>query len=292
MLAAAEARPRLCASPLILGGHSFIEPLGRDPEPSCEQKRAIVSGCLQRGMRLFDTTYAPERTELGRSLSSEPAEVRDAACPIIWNFFGPMTDPLPEPCAWTEARLSEATADLRPWTGRPIVVIHALGEPAADRRQFEAVCGWKRDGRVAALGLWPGDLDGWSAEDVSALDFIVAPWNFASVVKTRPQFKLARARGLVTVGASPFTRGWEVDRLAKRLAVLEQRPVAEARMRVADALLRFAAFSPEVDHLIVAMREPDYVRANFDSLSRGPLTLREQRWIEGLGRTMSLKYQR
>ena len=42
--------------PLILGGHSFIRQLGSDPLATEEEQAAIVSTCLDRGIRWFDTT--------------------------------------------------------------------------------------------------------------------------------------------------------------------------------------------------------------------------------------------
>lgn len=274
---------------MILGGHSFIGPLGRDPEPSPAEKTAIVAACLGQGARVFDTTYACERVAFARAVSGCPARGRATARPIVWNFFGPLTDPLPEPSPWTEERLREAMAELSPWAGRPVLVVHAVGDVEVDQEQVACAARWKRQGRVAAVGVWPGRVSGWSRAEVDAVDFVVGPWNVACAGATRPIFVAARQRGLATVGTSPFTRGWEVDRLAKRLAVLEQRPVADARARVADALLRFAAFSPEVDHLIVAMRRSQYVKENFASLGRGPLTPLEHRWLAALARTAAVR---
>ena len=287
-LAPAQRKP-LTRSRFILGGHSFIAPLGRDAEPSPVEKGAIVAACLEHGIDVFDTTYAPERSQFAQAVTCCNAGSSVNACPILWNFFGGLTDPLPGPQPWTEARWTEALAELQPWTGRPNVVLHTVDDLTIDRQQIATVVRWKHEGRIGALGLWPGSLANWADDQVDALDFVVAPWNVASAGKSRPLFIAARERGLITVGTSPFTRGWEVDRLAKRLAIFEQRPVAEARSRVADALLRFAAFAPEVDHLIVAMRSSAYVTDNFASLERGPLSPHEQRWIDGLSRTMAVK---
>jgi len=282
-------RVRLSPCRIILGGHSFIAPLGRDVEPSHSEKSAIVAACMLHGVRVFDTTYAPERAAFATALAAGASSELRTARPIIWNFFGPLTDPLPAPLPWNESRFCEALTELMPWKGPPGLVVHAVDNVEENRAQIEAAARWKREGRIAALGTWPDMLQGWSDETEPFLDFVVGPWNVASASKTRSMFEAARERGLVTVATSPFTRGWELDRLAKRLAVLEQRPITEARSRVADALFRFAAFAPEVDHLIVAMRSSSFVSDNFTSLARGPLTPQEHRRLAGLIRAAAVR---
>ena len=51
----------MTSTPLILGGHSFIQQLGNDPQPSEATQLAIVAACLDQGITWFDTTYQPER---------------------------------------------------------------------------------------------------------------------------------------------------------------------------------------------------------------------------------------
>jgi aryl-alcohol dehydrogenase-like predicted oxidoreductase len=70
---------------LVLGGHSFIEQLGNDPEASFDEQCRIVRACLDAGVRRIDTTYYQERVALGRVLAHLGR--RDEAYIQAWNFF-------------------------------------------------------------------------------------------------------------------------------------------------------------------------------------------------------------
>lgn len=282
---------RLGACQLILAGRSFVGPLGRKPEPSAVVQAEIMTACLAHGICAFDTTCTAERIAFVRSLNACDFAMTDAQ-PIVWNFFGSTSGPLPGPSPWTESRWSEVMTDLSPWRGRPILVLHALDDLDADRSQISTAVRWKREGRVAALGFSPGSLTRWKDEQFEVMDFIVSDWTMASASNTKAIFASAHNRGLVTLGTSPITNDWEIDRLAKRLAIFEQRPMLDARARVADALLRFALASPEVDHVVTTMRSAEEVSGCFASASRGPLTAREVSWIEGLAKFSALKDQR
>lgn len=72
-------------SKLGLGGHSFIEELGNDPHASFEEQCAIVSACLDKGIRLIDTTYYQERIALGKVL--QRLGRRNEAEIMAWNFY-------------------------------------------------------------------------------------------------------------------------------------------------------------------------------------------------------------
>ena len=54
---------------------------------------------------------------------------------------------------------------------------------------------------------------------------------------------------------------------------------ADFRAHVADLMLRYSLFSPEVDRLIVAMRKPEWVTPNAESARRGPLSDEERVWL-------------
>ena len=51
------------------------------------------------------------------------------------------------------------------------------------------------------------------------------------------------------------------------------------RAHVADLMLRFSLFTPEVDRLSVAMRKPEWVAPNVASVRRGPLSGQERAWL-------------
>jgi hypothetical protein len=48
---------------------------------------------------------------------------------------------------------------------------------------------------------------------------------------------------------------------------------------LADLLLRFSLFQSDVDRVIVAMRKVEWIVRNLESVSRGPLTANEHRWL-------------
>jgi hypothetical protein len=57
-------------SRLVLGGHSFIEPLGNDPEPPFDEQCAIVTACLDQGIRYCQVKF---RCGYGRLLVNGPS---------------------------------------------------------------------------------------------------------------------------------------------------------------------------------------------------------------------------
>ncbi len=130
-------------SKLGLGGHSYIQQLGNDPQPSFQEQCALVAACLDSGITRFDTTYYQERLALGRVLRElgrrEEAEI------AAWNFF---TRPGQEDvlAPWTsheshhmDLMLSELQTDRV-----DILVIHAEDNESRLRRALhlveESVC--------------------------------------------------------------------------------------------------------------------------------------------------------
>lgn len=274
---ASDKIPATDASRLILGGHSFIGPLGADPAARPGEQADIVATCLEAGIRTVDTTYAPERLALGRAIAALPAARRPEVRPIIWNFFGPLDDPLPGPLPWTDERLALALAELAPWEGTPAVVIHSVGNADEDARQLQVVRSWWESGRIGEVGVW-GDLD-WAVGGEGLLGFVVAPFHPAAEGRTGPVFTTAHERGLLTLATSPFVRGWELERLANRLVATAGIDPGIARARMAAMLLRFTAHGPNVDRVIVAMRSASYVADNLAALRAGPLSRDETQWL-------------
>ncbi|HTL51742.1 MAG TPA: hypothetical protein VL860_04110, partial [Planctomycetota bacterium] len=76
--------------PLILGGHSFIAPLGNDPAADFDTQVAIVKTCLDQRITWIDTTYQPERTAVGKVLQVLPRRIEVRV--IAWNFFREVDD--------------------------------------------------------------------------------------------------------------------------------------------------------------------------------------------------------
>lgn len=258
---------------LILGGHSFIAPLGSDPAPTESEQLSIVTSCLSHGIHAIDTTYAPERIAVGRVLSQLAPTLRARAKPIIWNFFGGTDPALPGPSEWTAAGFDEAMSQLACGIA-PMMVVHSLADCDANSRQIELAASLKQANQITAIGLWGFDID---SDDVTCADFVVSPYNPEASRKSCLLFAKARQRGLAVVGTSPFGRGWLIDRLCSDSQTHAR---GESRESCAELLLRYAAMSSEVDRMIVAMRRSTYVQTNLNSLDLGPLTQVDMDWLE------------
>ncbi|MEZ5276651.1 MAG: hypothetical protein R3F07_09745 [Opitutaceae bacterium] len=281
------------AQKLILGGHTFLEELGNDPAASPDEQIAVVSACLEGGVRVVDTTYAVER----RGLRTVLMAIDDPGIrPVIWNFFDhpEMDGNLPGPDPWTDERFEQALVELG-LTEAPFVVVHAVGDAVADRAQIEVVRRLREEGRITHLGFW-ANLDADSKQGREALlqwdrflevenlwRFVVTPWNVMTYRENAEILKVAKAQGWTTLGTSPFVRGWELERRAVRVAGIRQIGLSAAVAQVADHMLRFSAFSPGVDHVVNAIRARRHVRPNLESIRQGPLAPNEREWILGLG---------
>lgn len=242
-------------SRLILGGHSFISQLGSDPLPDSATQDALVAACLAAGITTFDTTYLPERVALGKCLKR--LGVRTEAQVIVWNFF---TDFGPDESVGGHAPyephhiqqiLDELQRDRVEY-----LVVHPVSDPDAQARQEALAVHWQQQGLVGRLGTWMPPLN----SPRGSYDFAVAPCNVTTPAAPA-RFAAYKALGWETVATSPFVRGWELDK----------RAVGGDKAATADTMLRFAAFTPNVDRLIVAMRRPEWVATNRASEARGPL---------------------
>ena len=269
--------------PLVLGGHSFISQLGSDPPLTEREQIAIVGACLDNGIRWFDTTYQPERVALGRALAA--LDRRDEATIVAWNFFrdfGP-GDEVGGPDYYRAHHIDLLLAQLQ--TDRiERLVVHAMGDEQENGRQEALAMSWQAKGYVGMLGVWhPGD-DAVERYGVrNPYRFMVRPYN----VTTRDAgaaFAASAALGWETLACSPFVRGWELDRLAKR-AGARYGSGASVKAKLAEHMLRYTLFAPNVDRTIVAMRRVEWVGANVASWRKGPLAAEERAWLEDLCRT-------
>ena len=265
---------------LVLGGHSFIEQLGNDPEASFDEQCRIVRACLDAGVRRIDTTYYQERVALGRVLAHLGR--RDEAYIQAWNFFqqpGQEKD-LVGPTPYEPHHLRTLRDELQ--TDRvDLLVVHVHEDVERLRRELALAAGWRAAGQVQEVGLGmatPRHLD--MLPSSHPVTHVLAPYN-AFHRDAAETFTQARAMGLRTVAMSPFVRGWKLDEIVAA--------GGEDKARVADVLLRWVAGQPLVDHVIVSMRRADWVQRNLESLARGPLRPEEQArlgaWLGGPGET-------
>jgi hypothetical protein len=111
--------------------------------------------------------------------------------------------------------------------------------------------------------------------------FVVQPHNITTQGSLE-KFAVYKALGWRTLACSPFVRGWELDTLIVAWTRSGGPDVAEARIALADLLLRFSLFSPGVDQMIISMRKREYVDQAAASLKRGPISAAERDLIKRL----------
>jgi aryl-alcohol dehydrogenase-like predicted oxidoreductase len=280
---------RATETPLILGGHSFISQLGNDPPASGQEQHAIVESCLDHGIRWFDTTYQPERVALGNALDALGR--RDEATILAWNFFTDFApgDPVGEAEYYHPGHIDVMLEQLRTSYVDCLVVV-PLDDPEENQRQEELAIEWRRKGYVRSLGLWvpdPASIEHYRNENPFRI--AIRPFNITTD-DAAPVFAACKMFGWETLATSPFFRGWELDRI---IAAASARGYGEAqtlRPVLADLMLRFSLFQQNVDRVIVAMRKVEWITRNLESVSRGPLTAKERRWLQRLWRLAAKKH--
>lgn len=235
------------AVPLVLGGHSFIKQLGTDPRPDEATAERIVAACLEQGIVWFDTTYQPERIALGRVLQTLKA--RNKATLLVWNFFHDFDEggEVGGPSAYRENSLDLLCKQLQTDL-LDILVVHPTGNADDDQKQEALAYSWREKGRVKRLAIWHPKTD--AARGI--YDLAIAPGNIAD--KGVDRFPLYKEKGWETLATS----------------------------EIADLLLRYAAFLPGVDRLVVAIRQPHLVEKNIASVRRGPLNADEAKLLSDL----------
>jgi len=266
--------------PLILGGHTFIAQLGSDPAADSHAQEAVVAACLDAGICTFDTTYLPERVALGRCL--ETLGRRDEATVIAWNFFtdsGPKGE-LGGAAAYEPDSVGRMLEELRS-ERIEMLVVHSVGDADADARQVELAVGWRSDGLVGRLGMWAPGADAADRFADSPYDFMVQPCNIATG-GSGAAFRACKGLGWENLACSPFVRGWELEKMVERSGGAGGAGGPKHAARVADHMLRYSLYAPDVDRLIVQMRRVEWVEANAQSVARGPLAADERRWLLGL----------
>ena len=276
--------------PLVLGGHSFITQLGNDPPASQQEQHRIVETCLNSGIRWFDTTYQPERVALGNVLHALGR--RDEATILAWNFFTDFApgDPVGGPDYYRAGHIDLILEQLRtPYVDCLVVV--PMDDPDENQRQVALANEWLSKGYARSLGLWISDaptLDRYHHEN--PFRFAIRPFN-VTTDDAAPIFAACKRAGWETIATSPFFRGWELDRMVTAASSSGYGTADTLRPVLADVLLRFSVFQPNVDRVIVAMRKAEWIARNLESVARGPLTDQERRWLRRLRRLAAGKHR-
>lgn len=269
--------------PLILGGHTFFSDLANEPVPAPERARQIVRRCLDSGIRWFDTTHQPERIALGRAL--EELGRRAEATVFAWNFLKRLEpgDALDRPIAYEPRHFEQLCEELRT-DYIDCVVVHDLdgGTREQHERQEAVAQEWLERGRVKALGVWaPGADVCQRYGDKPAFRFMVQPYN-VTTDGAAESFARTKTLGWQNYACSPFVRGWELDKLVAVALARGDGDEETVREKLADLLLRFTLFQPNVDRAIVAMRRVEWIESNVESCARGALLEEERAWLFSL----------
>ena len=269
--------------PLILGGHSFISQLGNDPPASDQDQCAIVESCLNCGIRWFDTTYQPERIALGNVLHQLGR--RDEATILAWSFFRDFTatEPVGEPECYRPGHIEIILEQLRT-DYVDLLTIIPVKDPDRNQSQIELASQWQNKGYVRSLALWTEDLANIERyHENKSFRFAIQPFNITTPTAA-VTFAACKTIGLETLATSPFFRGWELERMVAEGCARGYGDREVLLQQVADLMLRVSLFHPDVDRVVVGMRKLAWIRRNVESISRGPLTVEEHRWLRRLRR--------
>nr|WP_275422569.1 aldo/keto reductase [Paenibacillus mucilaginosus] len=227
------------------------------------------------GIHGFDTTYYQERVHLGRIL--EELGRREEAMLMAWNFFQEegreqetvsFTPYEPHHLAWQLEELRTTWLDM--------LVIHVHDEQERLMEELSLAAQWVRKGKIRQLALGMA-----RAEHVERLpeshqvSYILTPYNFFHRQPGEAAFRSARQRGIRCIALSPFVRGWKLEKLAG------------SRADNASLLLRWLTGKPEVDGVVVSMRNKDWVGANLAAERAGQLSVRELQELEEKLRVLS-----
>lgn len=267
--------------PLVLGGHSFISQLGNDLPASDQERYAIVKSCLDCGIRWFDTTYQPERIALGRVLHGLGR--RHEASILAWNFFSDFlpSERVGQPEYYRPGHIDIVLEQLRT-DYVDCLVLMPLDDEDENELQEELAMEWRRKGYVRSLGLWVEDLtdiDRYQYDN--PFRFAIRPFNVRTV-DAAPMLATCKKVGFETLATSPFFRGWELERLIAEASARGYGDPKVLSSALADLMLRFSLFQPDVDRVIIGMRKVEWVLRNVESVSRGPLTAEEIIWLRKL----------
>ena len=144
-------------SKLGLGGHSFIEELGNDPQASFDEQCAIVAACFDNGITLIDTTYYQERVALGHVLKRLGR--RDEARIMAWNFFkqpgreNELVGYTPYEPQHLDRMLEELQTD-----AIDLLVIHAHDDAVKLGEELALAQDWVQAGKVKQVALGMAQL--------------------------------------------------------------------------------------------------------------------------------------
>ncbi|TVY01498.1 aldo/keto reductase [Paenibacillus cremeus] len=250
-------------SKLGLGGHSFIQELGNDPQASFDEQCNIVSACLDNGIRFIDTTYYQERVALGAVL--QELGRRSEAVIMAWNFFNQpgaetkLVDYTPYEPHHIDVMLEELQTNYI-----DILVIHVHKNTEELHKELDLAKKWMQEGKVKKVALGMVKLEHLCQLLTDhQVSYVLAPYN-AFNQGAKEMFLKAKEMGMTAIALSPFIRGWKLDEIGGN------------KGSVAEILLRWVAGQRLIDRVIVSMRKEEWVHTNLTAIDRGPLTQQEE----------------
>jgi aryl-alcohol dehydrogenase-like predicted oxidoreductase len=203
---------------------------------------------------------------------------------LAWSFFKDFTpaEPVGEPECYRPGHIDIILEQLRTDHVDCLVVI-PVKDSDRNQQQIELAIEWRNKGYTRSLGLWADNL---SESDIEryrekTFRYAVLPVNITTRTAAAT-LAACKKIGLETFATSPFFRGWELERMVGEASARDYGNRDVLLRRLADLMLRFSLFHPNVDRLIVSMRRLDWIGRNLASVSRGPLLAGECRWLRRL----------
>ena len=137
-----------------------------------------------------------------------------------------------------------------------------LDDEDENELQEELAMEWRRKGYVRSLGLWVEDLtdiDRYQYDN--PFQFAIRPFNVRTV-DAAPMLATCKKVGFEVLATSPFFRGWELERLIAEASARGYGDPKVLSSVLADLMLRFSLFQPDVDRVIIGMRKVEWVLRN------------------------------
>jgi aryl-alcohol dehydrogenase-like predicted oxidoreductase len=195
---------------------------------------------------------------------------RDEAKILAWNFFKPFApgDPVGEAEYYSPQHIEIILEELRTSYVDGLVMV-PLDDPEENQKQEQLLIEWQMRGYVRSLGLWVSDpllIERCRPKDT--FQFAVRPCNITTK-DAPPIFAACKRSGWETLATSPFVRGWELDRQIAQAALRGYGDAERLRPVLADLMLRYSLFQSNVDRVIVAMRNLEWVSCNVERTAYG-----------------------
>ncbi|AZN39950.1 aldo/keto reductase [Paenibacillus albus] len=199
-------------APIVLGGHGFIDFMGR-PKPAIEEAAKVVSYLAEQGLTHFDCTFASERQIYSEILKK--TGLRGKLLPVIWHGWHEREEKSADDIVSNFKYILDELGCEK----AGMVIFHNTwpeGPAAGNVEQpypdwvFEGFQRLKSEGLADAVG-WGMLSGGRLSEEYlyqiwEQIDFIAPYWNY-SLRRQQFMVEFAREHGLGVYAVGAFARG-------------------------------------------------------------------------------------